>query len=225
MLTGIVRISTMAVIALSFVTRVQADSIIYDQGPATGTVVNSYQNRTDAQNFADNFAVTNDDVLTGYHLFGGYSVAGTFHLKLFADAAGIPGANALYSLDIAPTSVVNTGGTVGDFSIYDYSFNFAATPVSVAANTKYWIGVSGNNFDPGQIVLFPGPDDGQLAVYNGTSFQSVRSAGDQAYQLVGHAASEVVAPLPSSGWGIMVLLSGFILIRISRKGNHSITKA
>lgn len=185
----------------------QADTIIFDHGPASGTPAASYRNSTGVQTFVDDFTLAHDEVLTGYHLFGSDFDPGgnTLHFELFSDSGGLPGTK-LDAFNLSPANVTDTQQTAGAYEIIDYTLDFSATPIPLTAGLTYWVGVSGNGFNPGQIALYPGPDDSQIFV-NPDNAGLLAKAGDQVFQLVGHDATP--APLPSVAVSFLALFAGF----------------
>ena len=173
-----------------------AQGIVFDQGPTTGTKTGDWANTTGSQNFADKATFSSSTTITAIDIFTAESpTAGTVHIKILADAAGVPG-SVLYSEDRAPDAWV-ADATTGGFKVTA----LLTTPFVAAAGTTYWYGLSGNGFELGQYgVVAPG--DSRMAQFSGATFTSmtVMSVGDQMFQLDGNAGpSASVAAVPALG--------------------------
>ena len=170
--------------------------VLYDQGPDTGTVGGSWVNQTGSQNFADRFLLSQAAVVTGFDYFTTFNPAtfGTFHVKFFADGGNTPGAS-LDQEDLAMTSFF-TYGTYSGQTVYEV-FLTLANPWSIAANTEYWAGASGNGFEAAQMSETADGNpyaDGKMAQFaggvNGGSFVGMAGVGDQSFILEGTPAPE-----------------------------------
>lgn len=174
---------------------VNGDPIIFDRGPDATTANTADVNLTNGQNLAGMFELSDADVLTGYELFAIRLVdpSETFHFKLLADASGKPGM-VLASQDLLPASVVliPTHGGNQIYSMYDYSFSLS--PLALAANTTYWVGLSGNgSLDPGQWDTIGNPSTLE-AIFSGPTFQTLNNPQiGQMFQLEGHPVPEPAA--------------------------------
>ena len=177
-----------AVAVLVCTSSVTAD-LIWDYGPATGTHGGNWANTTGGQNFAEQVIFDVNMYLTDIHMFTTYtdSPGGDYHLKILLDnGAGDPGAVFMaWDQDVDNISVDNSG------NVQQYKHTFEFDPILLEANTIYWIGVSGNGWEPGQSsVLTPG--DGTMAQFSGSTFQFHTGVGDQMFQLTGYV------PAPAS---------------------------
>lgn len=155
-------------------------SLLFDQGPGTGTQAGCWQNITAAQNFAEQATLGSPVEVTSINIFTCIGpTAGTVHIKVLADdGAGNPGAY-LYEEDRTPDAWVSDPPS-GGFMV---TVNLA-TPFSAAAGTTYWYGVSGNGFELGQYSVQT-PGDGTMAQFSGPVFSFHAGVGDQMFQLLG----------------------------------------
>ncbi len=173
-----------------------AQGIVFDQGPTTGTKTGDWSNITGSQNFAEKATFSSSTTITAIDIFTAPApTAGTVHIKILADAAGVPG-SVLYSEDRAPDAWV-ADATTGGFKVTA----LLTTPFVAAAGTTYWYGLSGNGFQLGQYgVIAPG--DSRMAQFSGATFSffTQTSVGDQMFQLEGNAGpSASVAAVPALG--------------------------
>jgi hypothetical protein len=194
-----------------------ADTVVWDQGLSTGTPGSiSWQNQTDAQNFADSVEFSSDTVVNGYTYYTNWDLsrdtwAGAFHLKILADNGGTPG-NVISSQDLAFRSIASDGNGISEL-------HFAFAPQTFAAGTTYWVGLSGNGFEAAQISLGGlqgiAPHDGKMAQFEGHNFAFMAGVGDQAFQLT-YSVSAVPEPgslaLMLAGLGCL----GFVARRRAR---------
>jgi hypothetical protein len=183
--------------------------VIWDYGPTTGASGGCWSNTTAGQNFAEEIVFANPTAVNGMDIWTCIApTAGTVHIKILLDnGSGAPGA-VFTEWDQAPTSWVADGPG------YMVSADFA--DVNLAAGQIYWIGISGNGFELGQLsVLTPG--DGFMAQFSGPVFSLFTSIGDQMFQLRGSAlASGSIPTLGGVGIVVMMLLlvsAGIILVR------------
>jgi hypothetical protein len=155
-------------------------SVLFDQGPTTGSNGGCWQNITEAQNFAEQANLASPVSVTSMNIYTCIGPqGGTVHIKVLADdGAGNPGA-FLYQEDRVPDSWV-ADPTTGGFVI---TVNLA-TPFSASAGTTYWYGVSGNGFELGQFSVVA-PGDGTMAQFQGSVFDHHTTVGDQMFQLLG----------------------------------------
>jgi hypothetical protein len=199
-------IKTLLAIAAFSVNVAFASSIVWDQGPATGSYGGSWQNQTAAQNFADYVVFNQDTWVDGLNYFTNYDLSNPnniFHIKVLADVAGTPGA-VLYSWDVSYSSyTANVGLGLNQVS-------FTTSPILALAGQGFWVGVSGNGFEAAQVSLNT-PQDGKMAQFNGSTYSHMAGVGDQAFQLTGS-----VVPEPEA-MAMMVLGLGLIAAARRRK--------
>ena len=157
-----------------------ADDILWNYGPDTGVVGGCWTNSSGNQNFADRVLFDENVLLTGIDVWTcNASPPRGMQIKILADdGAGNPG-EFLHTLWLDPTSYTPDGDR------YRASFDFDA--IALDADTPYWIGVAGDNYDLGQIsVLTPG--DGRMAQFNFRTFTDHAGVGDQMFRLRGYAS-------------------------------------
>lgn len=152
-------------------------TIVWDVGPLRGvatppegggTVLFSASNN---QNFVDAVTFHRDLEITGLNFFTSSShmplVGSHVRVKILADQWGMPGA-PIAQFDVTPTSITlagmftAAGGTITDV----HRVNVKFPPVALQAETKYWIGASGLDFDAG-IYGVLGAGDGQMMMLTG----------------------------------------------------------
>lgn len=157
----------------------EREDILFDQGPATGSDGGCWANDTFGQNFADHVILENDAQMTGLNIYTciGYP-SNDSHIKILADDGyGNPGA-VITEWDQSATSWTQHG------AIYVAFYEFPK--IDLAANTIYWIGVSGNSFEHGQTSIQT-PGDGLMAQFSGSSFSWHTNVGDQMFQVLGYS--------------------------------------
>jgi len=143
------RVSLCVVMVLAVGAMAEAQ-VIWDYGPTTGASGGCWSNTTAGQNFAEEIVFANPTAVNGMDIWTCIApTAGTVHIKILLDnGSGAPGA-VFTEWDQAPTSWVADGPG------YMVSADFA--DVNLAAGQIYWIGISGNGFELGQLsVLTPG---------------------------------------------------------------------
>ena len=186
--------------AASISLQANAAEVVWDFGPTTGETTPPEGNGTvlvnasNDQNLADLVMFSTETTITGYSLFTASSHLppnnpqyGPFLVRFWADNNGRPGAVLReVQVNTAPLeplgNFLTTAGNTTD--VHRISLNFE--PVVLAANTRYWVGASGLNYDVGTYgVVAPG--DGQMAQMSGANFQTLISGvfGDLMFQLVG----------------------------------------
>lgn len=180
-------------------------TLLWDYGMSTGGYGGSWANTTGGQEFADIAVFTSAVSVTQYIYFTNFDPFnfGTMHVKVFADAGGIPGA-PITTQDLA-VSGYNIDGVYGGETVYRVALNLS-TPVNLGAGT-YWWGASGNAFEAAQVSLNnPAPGDGLMAMYISGSYNSMATVGDQAYQLNGSIVPEPATLLALGGFSALLLL-------------------
>jgi hypothetical protein len=171
-------------------------AIVWDYSPeTTGAAISpstSWVNQISIQNFADQFLLGQDTTLTGMDIytrgdlipFVGQSVT----VRLWSDNSGIP--ETLLQTFTDAIAAVDNQGAGSDSSVVRVFANFTS-PVSVLANTRYWIGMSGTTSELGQLTLagLNAPGDNEVAIFSDTEFSFSESIGDQAFRLHGNATA------------------------------------
>lgn len=179
-----------------------ADSVIWDQSPATWGGVNGFTafNIQDSQNFTDAVTFDQPHWVTGVDVYTSIDTIGVNDpvvVRVFSDSGGQPGAllaESLESIDFrdgqgaAGPDIVRIGAGL-------------TSPILLQANTTYWIGMSGNQVQLGQdfLLLDPPFADGRAAQMDGATFDFLQGAfGDQAFRLHGRAVPEPSALLAAA---------------------------
>ncbi len=167
-----------------------ADTVLFDQGPTTGTANGAWQNITGAQNFADRVTFATATVVNGLNYYSPQNYAslhtgsGDFHLKILSDAGGTPG-SVLFQADLGYSSFSTTAFSDPVYGPID-ELKFVFAPQTFAAGITYWVGLSGNGFDAAQVSV-KSPQDGLAAMFSGASYTGQVGVGDQMYQLTSAA--------------------------------------
>ncbi|WP_107671356.1 hypothetical protein [Cyanothece sp. BG0011] len=202
--------------------KVQA-AILWDYSPeTTGTtrgVFEGLQNLSTQQNFAEIVSFANPVQLTGIDIYSPTtlnSIGDSVTIRIWTDNAGTPD---ILIHDFTDTiSVIDTEG-VGLWSEVNRKFaDFSASPISLDANTFYWIGMSGTNTTFSQATLNTNSGDGQLARFGGSSFISLVTTGDMAFRVQGEVENAQTTPEPNSGISLLALgmLGGVSLIKTKK---------
>ncbi|GAB4161579.1 MAG: hypothetical protein Fur0021_34860 [Candidatus Promineifilaceae bacterium] len=156
--------------------------LIWDYGPTTGSQAGCWSNYTASQNFAEDVSFATSTSISTIVIYTciGPVQGSTVHIKIRNDdGAGNPSNTLLYDADVTPTSWVADPMTGGYAVTADLP-----TPFTAAANTIYWIGLSGNGFELGQYSVQT-PDNGHMAQFSGPTFSFHTAVGDQMFQLYG----------------------------------------
>jgi PEP-CTERM motif len=184
--------------------------ILLDHSPGTtGATLefsdgNPWSNDSTSQNFADTFRFGTAETLSGMDIYTSTafpSVGMSVTVRLWADSGGLPGA-LLDNFTTTVTAVDSVGTVPGTDDVRVH----ADFTLDLAANTTYWIGMSGTNAELGQYGLSGpnAPGDGGMAQFKGTTFEGFApTIGNMAFRLEGPASA---VPEPSS----FVLASGSI---------------
>jgi hypothetical protein len=189
------------VLFLIFPALANAQALIFDYGPLSGTDGGAWSNNQSAQNFAEQFSFPVTTMVTRVDIFTNANFPGSsVHIKILSDLGGTP-AVFLYQEDQIPASwTLDTGG------LYRVSCNLAV-PFVAQANTVYWIGVAGNGTDINQeSVLTPG--DGHMAQFNGSIFSFHTPVGDMMFRLYSGQSPVSVPSMTEWGMIIFILLAG-----------------
>jgi hypothetical protein len=194
----------------------RADFIVLDDSPArTGAEVSvAYENVATSQNFADSVLFAHGVQLSGMDIYTTARPGVPFEglpveIGIWTDSSGLPGVR-IYDFTESISATDAQGATSGLMRVHaDFT-----TPVTLAAGTTYWIGMSaapGNPYDIGQVGLLGpnAPDDGKMEQFSGTMLEGgLRSIGDMAFRLEGAPALPVPEPsgLLLAGLGSLTLL-------------------
>jgi len=185
-------------------------TVVFDHGPTTGTPVAScWSNSTAYQNFADQATLPSATEITAVVDFTCDAPVGTVHVKILSDnGSGAPG-SVLYAEDKTPDASIADAASGG----YKVTVNLT-TPFSAQAGVTYWYGVSGNGSNPDQLSILS-PGDGQMAQFDGATYQFSASVGDQMFQLLGQPV-EAIPTLDRWGllaFALLMAAAGFAAIR------------
>jgi hypothetical protein len=174
-------------------------AIILDHSPlTTGATISSniWTNILSIQSFADDVNFISGATVTGIDIyssdfFGAVGQQAT--VRLWADNSGQPGV-LLDTINTIISSIDDSGATDGNNRIHA-----DITSLLLAANTTYWIGMTGTTEVLTQTGLL-NFDDSIMAQFNGGStfsYFTSNSVGDMAFRLEGEISSASV-PEPSS---------------------------
>jgi hypothetical protein len=164
-------------------------SILWDYSPANfGVNEASFQNQSDQQNCADQVIFAQNVQITGMDIYSsvyfGY-VGQSITIRLWSEVGIL--------LDSFTTmiSVIDSDGADvnGDTNRKHADF---ATPLSLSADTVYWIGMSGTTSDITQADLaeIPPGGDGRMELCSGTTLDESYPFGDMAFRLEGNSVPE-----------------------------------
>ena len=131
------------------------------------------------------------------------AIGDTAVIQLWADAGGAPG--TLLNEFSVPITEINTDGVSRpDVINVNQKIVHFSTPLTLTANTVYWIGMSGGPDLPRGIGLngLENATDGIIAVFEGDSLSYIRTyggVGDAAMRLYGAPDSAATAMLVGVG--------------------------
>ncbi len=178
-------------------------AVVWHHGFGQGLVGYDWSDVSSGQNLADSVSFAQAATITGYTFYGATDLSAqtgssAFHLKLLGDQVADPygqpqhePGQPLMSEDIgySGSAQVCAGCVPGGYDAFSLSFTFA--PIRLAANTRYWIGLSGNGFDADALSLL-GVQDGSMAQFDGAQFAFIASGangefavGNLMFQLTG----------------------------------------
>ncbi len=172
---------------LALAATLRAGEVVWDFGPQTGSYRSCLINETDGSNRADDVVFSEFIELSGIDIWTCRSselYEGTdMHIKIILDNGYMEPGEDVLRWDTLPSSYEFDGHYNGT-DLYRVSFDF--DPVLLRADTRYWIGVSGNGGSLGQATIME-PGDGWLASFSGRTFTRLSQSGDQMFRLRGHA--------------------------------------
>lgn len=130
--------------ALALQSSVASAAVIFDQSvDVTVTAVPSDINYFLAEAAGDFQLQPGASTVSGIRWWGGYSNMPTgidsFAIRIFADDAGVPAADALAEFDVGQASRVSTGLDAYGLDVYAYEASFG--PVDLMANVTYWLSI------------------------------------------------------------------------------------
>jgi len=172
--------------ALAFAGSAQGGDVVWDFGPSTGKYSGCWLNVTDGQNYADDVIFDEFMEITGIDVWTCVPVPlGDMHIKvLFNDPfLGLRPGEDFVRWDM-PHTRYEFDGNYNGTDLYKVSFDF--DPVLLRANTRYWIGVSGNGWSLGHASVMA-PGDGRRALLQRREYIGQSPSGDQMFQLRGRA--------------------------------------
>lgn len=205
-----------------------ASSLIWDWSPLTtgATVTNDFwTNRDSGQHFADRVSFGNSMNVSAMDIYSSdqFGSAGSaVKITIWNDVLGLPGA-VLGQFSSVISAVDSTGAAPGNNRKHAEFGGF-----TMSANTPYWIGMAGDNYDLTQTGLsgIPGGDSVMAQFTSNEIFINFTDSfvGDMAFRLYGDATTEtplpqllplVGVPLPAAGWFLGTGLLG--LLGMARK--------
>lgn len=160
--------------------------IIWDFGPGTGVYNTSSWNEVGESEWADDVIFPEFMALTGIDIWTLIpEPAGNTQVKVLLNDRFnplLPGEEYV-RFDVEHTSYMFDGNYNG-IDLYKVSFDF--DPVMLRADTRYWIGVSGNAWNLAQAFIRT-PGDGKAAFFRRGEFSHMSTSGDQMFRLRGRA--------------------------------------
>jgi len=192
-------------------------AILWDYSPdataagITDDYIGPFFNRADLQYFADVIRFDQAVRLSGMDIYEPVDMEGPkaseVTIRLWPDDAGSPGIDVL-EFQVAITAVDSEGTTtLAGFQRVHATFT---TPVNLAANTDYWVGMSGVGDPLGQLTLNKNaPGDSRVFVFetrNRLALLTGTHVGDMAFRLHGAAAVPLPGPVGMFGGALITLL-------------------
>jgi hypothetical protein len=171
---------------------VTAEEVIFDQGTSLGQLWGCRSNQFDGDNWVEPFSVSEAKTVTGIRTTLCWSPTATIgQIKILSDAGGIPGAELVVEQASLTYQLLDPPYAQHGYQSVEASL---ATPFLLAADTTYWIGLSGVNgtltqffFQPGAIINANSFADNTAGHFIGSNFQGIRpdAIGDMDFQVLG----------------------------------------
>jgi hypothetical protein len=188
--------------------------------PPGNTAGAAWSNQSTGQNFAESLLFNNAVTATAMDIYTGtgFAPVGTsVTIRLWTDNLGTPG--SLITTFTEAVALHDSDGNAGKATVFRIRANFT-NDLHLAANTRYWIGMSGTTSDIGQLGLTApnAPDNGSSAKFSGTTFQNhATDVGDLAFRLEGSVDSLNAVPAPPGAVLAAIGAFGLIGIRMIRR--------
>ena len=199
-------------------------AVIFDNGiTATNGFISDLDFTGTPKLSADDFKLTpganviTDVHWTGLYAFSNTPLADSFTLQLFNDAGGVPATNPFLSLPVNPSRVDTGNNTSFGSDIFAYDVNIS--PVTLAANTTFWLSIFNNTSNDTNDNWFWGMVDlaGNGATRDGLGLPWSPSVGNNGYQF---QLTGVSVPEPSA---LALFGLGFIAIALLGRRRTSST--
>lgn len=157
-----------------------ASSVLFDQGPSTGTNGGCWLNYTGIQDFSDAAPLPPGTVVTGIVIHTCSAPTGGNVKFKVADEDS----HAIVYTESGPPADWSSVGT----NVYAVTYTLA-TPYVVPASGRLGYGLSGEGFDMGQYSVLT-PVDGLMSQYEGNRWVFNTTVGDQMFQLLGESEGD-----------------------------------
>lgn len=190
-------------------------AVIFDNGiTATNGFISDLDFTGTPKLSADDFRllpganVITDVHWTGLYAFSNTPLADNFTIQLFNDAGGVPATNPFLSLPVSPSRVDTGKNTSFGSDIFAYDVNIS--PVTLAANTTFWLSIFNNTSNDTNDNWFWGIVDaaGNGAIRDGLGLPWSTFINGYEFQLTGVRVPEASAlALLALGFIALVLLN------------------
>lgn len=194
-----IKLALLTMLAGAMPVRSQA-AVIWDYSPAASpgaTLTGEWANSSMGQNFAERVSFAAGASVTGIDIYsaGLFGDVGSPVVIRIWNGVGVPGALlAVFPTVISIEDNDGAGAAVSPNGYGPLTRKHADISFAMLPGVSYWIGMSGDGFELGQIGL-QAVDDGQMAQFSGAFFSHLADLGDQAFRLEGDVGA---VPEPSS---------------------------
>ena len=151
---------TMYLISFLFVSiaGTAAATVIYDSGlPNNAQWRNSDYSNVHGGQAADDFILASDASVTEIHWFGSYlftpsqPMPDDFTINIYSDETNMPAVDPFHTATFTSSLTRSFTGDVvvtdwGSFNMYEYTVDIS--PLSLLADTRYWLSIVNNTYDP-----------------------------------------------------------------------------